>query len=142
MSVLNFDKSTGALSLYDGDDVCVFYDFGRNRSNMSDMLDLFGKDMSDDGVICDNTHPWVMRLNHMLVLYFGGDKPFIDLKSVKTKTKDYVKWNPYTQKNKQKMETYHYAVVKEPKKLFIFSSEYGFNRTKEEPFRDQYLTRF
>ena len=108
---------------------CIFHDHHDNRQNTTDILKMFNKVITDKYGKIDidvDVNPWLISLNHNLVVYFGEDKPVIKTKTIKSCTPSYKKWTGYNWKDPKKPETYYYAEVKNPDKLFIFGNTYRF----------------
>lgn len=124
---------------------CLFHDHSDNNIDTHKILDMFNKSVDkypSKTIIAENINPWIMCINWNLVVYFGEDKPVIKSKTIKTCTSSYKKWTRYNWKQ-NKLETYYYANVKEPHKLFIFGNTYRFNyREDVENIEGQYITKF
>lgn len=124
---------------------CLFHDHSDNNIETHKVLDMFNKTVDkypSKTIIVENVNPWIMYINYNLVVYFGEDKPVIKSKTIKTCTPSYKKWTGYNWKQ-NKPETYYYADVKEPHKLFIFGNTYKFKyREDVENIEGQYITKF
>ena len=106
----------------------ILHDHDSQKGESKRLCEFFGQSYPKPYTrteIADDITPWFVRINWNLVLYFGEDRPQVCRKTVKGKTKEWMKWN-MTQYKDRKPESYDYLKVNEPEKLFFFGNTYDY----------------